>query len=75
IEGLAAIHVPSSTIAAAILPQDLLADLVDENALPLECWFKLFHRVRIAMSLQNRDQIIQMAVVRLLAFAIYTHTT
>ncbi|KAI8460869.1 hypothetical protein BY996DRAFT_6429551 [Phakopsora pachyrhizi] len=67
IEGLAAIHVPSSTIAAATLPQDLLADLVDENALPLECRFKLFHR--------NRDQIIQMAVVRLLALAIYTHTT
>ncbi|KAI8443775.1 hypothetical protein BY996DRAFT_4557778, partial [Phakopsora pachyrhizi] len=75
IEGLAAIHVPSSTIAAATLPQDLLADLVDENALPLECRFKLFHRVRIAMSLQNRDQIIQMAVLRLLALAIYTHTT
>ncbi|KAI8443330.1 hypothetical protein BY996DRAFT_3558386 [Phakopsora pachyrhizi] len=75
IEGLAAIHVPSSTIAAATLPQDLLADLVDENALPLECRFKLFHRVRIDMSLQNRDQIIQMAVVRLLALAIYTHTT
>ncbi|KAH9820843.1 hypothetical protein DFH28DRAFT_1121207 [Melampsora americana] len=74
-EGLATINISPSTIEASDRPQDLLANLIEEYALPLDCRFKLFHRIRIAMAVRDQPQIRRMAVVRLLALAIYTHTT
>ncbi|MBW0460652.1 hypothetical protein O181_000367 [Austropuccinia psidii MF-1] len=75
LEGLTTIHIPASTITTGSRAQDILADLVEEYSLPIECRFKLFHRIRIAMALGNQTEVRKMAVIRLLALAIYTHTT
>lgn len=75
VEGLATIHVSPDTIASGKRPQDILADLIEQHLLPIDCRFKLFHRIRIAIALRNPIDVRRMAVVRLLALAIYTHTT
>lgn len=74
-EGLATIHISPAVIEAGDRPQGLLGDLIEEYALPIDCRFKLFHRIRIAMAVRSPTEIRRMAVVRLLALAIYTHTT
>ncbi|KAA1107112.1 hypothetical protein PGT21_002719 [Puccinia graminis f. sp. tritici] len=75
VEGLATIHVSADTIASGRRPQDILADLIEQHQLPIDCRFKLFHRIRIATALRNSLDVRRFAVVRLLALAIYTHTT
>ncbi|WAQ92891.1 hypothetical protein PtA15_17A373 [Puccinia triticina] len=75
VEGLATIHVSPDTLASGRRPQDILADLIEQHQLPIDCRFKLFHRIRIAMALRNSLDVRRFAVVRLLALAIYTHTT
>jgi len=75
VEGLATIHVSADTLASGRRPQDVLAELIEQHQLPIDCRFKLFHRIRIAMALRNSLDVRRFAVVRLLALAIYTHTT
>jgi E3 ubiquitin-protein ligase HUWE1 len=75
VEGLATIHVSANTLASGRRSQDILADLIEQHQLPIDCRFKLFHRIRIAMALKSPIDIRRFAVVRLLALAIYTHTT
>jgi len=48
--------------------QDVLAELI------IDCPFKLFYRIRIAMTLRNWLDVRRFAVLRLLALAIYIHT-
>ncbi|POW21745.1 hypothetical protein PSHT_02052 [Puccinia striiformis] len=75
VEGLATIHVSADTLASGRRPQDILADLIEQHQLPIDCRFKLFHRIRIAIALRNSLDVRRFAVVRLLALAIYAHTT
>jgi hypothetical protein len=75
VEGLATIHVSAVTIASGRRPQDILVDIIERHQLPIDCRFNFFHQIRIAMALRNSLDVWRFAVVRLLALAIYTHTT
>ncbi|EFP88157.1 uncharacterized protein PGTG_12604 [Puccinia graminis f. sp. tritici CRL 75-36-700-3] len=75
VEGLATIHISVNTIASGRWPQDILADLSKQHQLPIDFQFKPFHRIWIAMAHRNSLDVWRFAIVRLLALAIYTHTT
>lgn len=74
-EGLTTITITSAQISAADRPQDVLADVVEEHAIPAEYRLKLFHRIRLAMAIRDRNAKEQMGVIRLLALSLYMHTT
>lgn len=74
-EGLTTIVVTSDQLNAAGRPQDVLADLVEEHGIPVEYRLKLFQRIRLAMSLRDPKAKAHMAIVRLLALALYMHTS
>lgn len=75
VEGLTTIRVPPRQLNATDRAQDVLADLVEEHAIPAEHRLRLFQRIRLAMAMRDPKAKSQMAVVRLLSLALYLHTT